>query len=249
VTPSERPDTNTDQPPTIAEVAALTGRLRELSGPGRGADPVLRAAFLADKHALLARISDSRHDTVPAAGADRADRAGGGGHARELHPDRAQLDPTAPGEAHHEGHAALGQASEDGGGLVMPAWMREQAAATVARMAAGTDVVPSRDDPQVIAARLAQLRDRLANQPADTPADGRADQPPPVVGVADDAVQRAHRALAEIAARDINAAGIDAAGHGAGQDGRSDSGPWRGSGGDARGYPDDGYGDDGAGSP
>ncbi len=41
--------------PSVAEVAALTRRLRTVSRPG--ADPAERAAFLADKAALLARIT------------------------------------------------------------------------------------------------------------------------------------------------------------------------------------------------
>ncbi len=45
--------------PTVAEIAALTARLRRLSVAGRDADPAERAAFLADKDALLARIIDA----------------------------------------------------------------------------------------------------------------------------------------------------------------------------------------------
>jgi hypothetical protein len=52
-------------PPTVAEVAALLHRLRNLSAAGPDADPAARARFLADKAALLARIPDSasgQHD-------------------------------------------------------------------------------------------------------------------------------------------------------------------------------------------
>lgn len=66
---------NRDDRPTIAEVAALTRRLRELSAQGHDADPVERAAFLAEKDTLLARITDP----VP---------------GQELHHHRAQLDRT-----------------------------------------------------------------------------------------------------------------------------------------------------------
>ena len=48
--------------PTIAEIAALTARLRELTTPGRPVDEAERAAFLADKNALLARITEADHD-------------------------------------------------------------------------------------------------------------------------------------------------------------------------------------------
>ena len=43
-------------PPSVREIAALTARLRELSARGRDVDEADRAAFLADKDALLARI-------------------------------------------------------------------------------------------------------------------------------------------------------------------------------------------------
>ncbi len=42
--------------PSIAEIAALTARLRDLTSAGASADPAARAAFLADKDALIARI-------------------------------------------------------------------------------------------------------------------------------------------------------------------------------------------------
>lgn len=72
-------DRNRDGRPTIAEIAALTRRLREVSAQGRDADPVERAAFLAEKDALLARIVDS--DAGP-------------GPDQELHQHRARLTRT-----------------------------------------------------------------------------------------------------------------------------------------------------------
>lgn len=48
--------------PTAAEIAALTARLREPSRPGRPPDEQERAAFLADKEALLDRIADDAGD-------------------------------------------------------------------------------------------------------------------------------------------------------------------------------------------
>ncbi|MEJ3652040.1 hypothetical protein WEH80_03385 [Actinomycetes bacterium KLBMP 9759] len=47
-------------PPSVAEIAALTTRLRELSTAGSTADPAARAAFLADKQELLDRITDGQ---------------------------------------------------------------------------------------------------------------------------------------------------------------------------------------------
>jgi hypothetical protein len=54
-------------PPTVREIAELTARLRELTARGREADPIERAAFLADKRALLDRIpgDTSRHEPAP----------------------------------------------------------------------------------------------------------------------------------------------------------------------------------------
>jgi hypothetical protein len=52
-------------PPSVAEVAALLRRLRRLTAAGRDADPGERAAFLADKNALLARIPGYDPTTDP----------------------------------------------------------------------------------------------------------------------------------------------------------------------------------------
>ena len=45
-----------DDTPSIREITELTARLRRLSSAGRDADPAERAAFLADKDALIDRI-------------------------------------------------------------------------------------------------------------------------------------------------------------------------------------------------
>lgn len=45
--------------PTVREIAELVARLRTLSTPGRAADPAERAVFLADKDALMARITET----------------------------------------------------------------------------------------------------------------------------------------------------------------------------------------------
>jgi hypothetical protein len=67
----------TDQPPTIREIAALTARLRGLTGPD--VDPAERAAFLADKAALLARIHHlTSHESTGRPDAVAATRRGGG---------------------------------------------------------------------------------------------------------------------------------------------------------------------------
>jgi hypothetical protein len=69
--------------PSVAEIAALTRRLRELSTPGRAVDPRERAAFLADKDALIARIADTHEATD-------TDAVTG----RELHQHTARLGRT-----------------------------------------------------------------------------------------------------------------------------------------------------------
>lgn len=53
--------------PTAREIADLTARLRQLSTPGRPVDPGERAAFLADKHALLDRIAVTERASASAA--------------------------------------------------------------------------------------------------------------------------------------------------------------------------------------
>ena len=60
--------------PSIREIAELTARLRRLSTAGRDADPAERAAFLADKDALIARIeaASRRADTADDGPADAA---------------------------------------------------------------------------------------------------------------------------------------------------------------------------------
>jgi predicted RNA-binding Zn ribbon-like protein len=64
VTPTPQPEQ-----PSIREIADLTARLQRLSAAGRDADPADRVAFLADKDALIARITT----------ADQADRDGDSG--------------------------------------------------------------------------------------------------------------------------------------------------------------------------
>src|SRR4051794_15538859 len=54
--------------PSIRQIAALTARLRRLSAAGRDADPAGRAAFLADKDALIARIEAATHRAGTPAG-------------------------------------------------------------------------------------------------------------------------------------------------------------------------------------
>lgn len=63
-------DYHRDPAPTVREIADLAARLRNLSAAGRDADPAERAAFLADKDVLLARIqaADRSQET------DQADR-------------------------------------------------------------------------------------------------------------------------------------------------------------------------------
>jgi hypothetical protein len=60
--------------PSVAEIAELTARLRALSAAGSAADPAERAAFLADKQALLDRIhAGERSPAEPAPAASGPD--------------------------------------------------------------------------------------------------------------------------------------------------------------------------------
>lgn len=62
MTRNDDPDPDHPAAPTAAEIAALTARLREMAARGAGADRDERAALIADKEALLARIADPDHD-------------------------------------------------------------------------------------------------------------------------------------------------------------------------------------------
>jgi hypothetical protein len=67
--------------PTVREISALTARLRDMSARGRDVHPDERAAFLADKDALVARIID--------APADEGVGGGWSAQARSFDPDAA----------------------------------------------------------------------------------------------------------------------------------------------------------------
>jgi hypothetical protein len=178
---------NNDRPdgarPSVAEIAALTRRLRELSTPGRAVDAGERAAFLADKDALIARITDGNAATD-------ADATAG----RELHQHTARIgrtdQSTGPtGQAvtfdvagyYTDAHlAALAEAraagdteraertqdapwsapAEDERVPEMPDWMREQARRTEAAIADGTYVPGSPDDLARFGGELAELREQ-----------------------------------------------------------------------------------------
>lgn len=134
-------DPNRRRPgPSVAEVAALTRRLRELSAQGRDADPVERAEFLADKDAVLARIADTHSD-----------------------PAREFLPADGVGREPHSHHALLGRPADvaDDAAVEMPEWMREQARRSEAEIAAGNALPPRPDDLDELAARVAALRERI----------------------------------------------------------------------------------------
>ncbi|WP_219417707.1 hypothetical protein [Pseudonocardia nigra] len=62
MSPSTDPTHDAAAPPTAREITALTARLRELSARGWDVDPAERAAFVADKDALIDRIRDASTD-------------------------------------------------------------------------------------------------------------------------------------------------------------------------------------------
>ncbi|MGH3611296.1 MAG: hypothetical protein ACRDRK_01470, partial [Pseudonocardia sp.] len=57
--------------PSVREIAALTARLREITAQGRDVDPAERERFLADKDALIARITATETDRSRAAVRER----------------------------------------------------------------------------------------------------------------------------------------------------------------------------------
>lgn len=144
------------QEPSVSEIAALNRRLRELSAQGRDADPAERAAFLADKDALLARIADTHTDF--------------GGEF---------LPADGVGQEPHGHHARLGRRDEvaDDAAVAMPEWMREQARRTEAEIAAGNAPPPRPDDLDELAARIATLQERIAARDTDASFTGRTVDP------------------------------------------------------------------------
>jgi hypothetical protein len=101
--------------PTVREIAALTARLRDISTRGRGVDPDERAAFLADKDALIARITDAPAERI---GDLRAERSPSSADATITRAEAAQrltelgYDPTSAqamvAEYLHETSRAVG---------------------------------------------------------------------------------------------------------------------------------------------
>ena len=65
-----------DDTPSIREIAELTARLRQISAAGRHANPDERAAFLADKQALIARIEAANRANADEARAEEVAHRG-----------------------------------------------------------------------------------------------------------------------------------------------------------------------------
>lgn len=192
MTSQAHPDRPT--PPSVREIAALTARLRELSGRDRSADPVQdeaeRAVFLADKDALFARIPHAATDGTDSAGDGRVphshaaiiDRSEPPGTVDDaVHLDDLDRPWTVQGTTRDTAHAVVADRGRDGAvWLVMPEQMREQARRAEARIDDGTAGPAQLDDPAEIAARVAALRERIAARDTDPPTSGRADRGPAV---------------------------------------------------------------------
>lgn len=144
--------------PSVAEIAALSRRLRELSAQGRDADPTERAAFLADKDALLARIALAR-DADTYVGAEET--------AEQRHDHRVPPNRIAPADTDLPPETMIGR--EPGARPSMPPWMREQAARHEAEVAAGTAAALRADDTAELQARIEELRERIAARSAGLP--------------------------------------------------------------------------------
>lgn len=115
-------------PPTVAEIAALTARLRDLSARGWDVDPAERTAFLADRDALMARISNGPDETGPAGKC-----------------------PDATGDVIEHAHLLTGEARQPRCRQIDPdADRRAQLAAWHADDRTGTDSMTGRDHDPVI---------------------------------------------------------------------------------------------------
>lgn len=90
-------------PPTVREIAELTARLREITASGRHVDPAQdaaeRAAFLADKDALLARIAATDPTT---------DDVRGSARVRAEYAQADALSDTVRGRAAQGGYVLIG---------------------------------------------------------------------------------------------------------------------------------------------
>ena len=143
-------DTTPGGPPSVAEIAALTSRLRALSNAGAAADPAERARFLADKDALIERITGGqRADARTAAFANEAvaevarARAEDGGYAlvgpsaRAWRTDPITRYPAEPAsEAEHR--ALRGLLGREQLGTTEPTWTDGEIVCTV---------IPAADEP------------------------------------------------------------------------------------------------------
>lgn len=170
---------------SAAEIADLTRRLRVLSEAGRDADARERAEFLADKRALLDRITD--HDQHPNREETMStdDQAAGRQIGDEV---RTEFD-AVPGRVLHRHNvfdnrgAGVGLDDDDGwvsggyeaahqahldylaGGGDRGADARAAEAAQAAEGRAAEAVEPGRADrPEAIAARIQEIRDQLHAQ-------------------------------------------------------------------------------------
>jgi hypothetical protein len=105
-------------PPTVGEIAELTARLRAISRAGAGVDPAERAAFLADKDALLARIAEADRAAVDQDQArDEPSTAELVGRSHRAVADLPLPSVAGPGERERRDHLAAwhadDQAAED----------------------------------------------------------------------------------------------------------------------------------------
>jgi hypothetical protein len=141
--------TNTSGAPSLAEIAALTARLRALSAAGATADELERAAFLADKQELLDRIVAAEPDPANAQG-------------RTRHTHHALIRPAHGPPGLYAGASRGDPAAE---WALMPAEMREG-------IDARHDGLAHADEPDELAVRIAALRARVDAQDADGLDDG-----------------------------------------------------------------------------
>lgn len=146
-----------DDAPSIREIGDLVARLRQLTTAGADADPAERAAFLADKQALIARIE----------AANRADAK-----------DATVADGCATGsEDRTDGQAVATDNNAGTDGRLLPPWPvgwlpPEMLDGIEERRARPAEA----DDPAELAARLHEGQQRIAARDRATTDDARVEK-------------------------------------------------------------------------
>lgn len=157
--------------PTIAEIAALTARLRELSDAGRDVGQAEVDRFLTDKHALLDRIEAADRHDADAAGDPQRDAVIGAASwaiaARDAAHDSG--DTTAADRFAAEAAEAIAAAQRSGVSLGELAYELDYRGGVEAMLDGSSDAVEAAADPvdDALAEDAARFSDHLEPDPWD----------------------------------------------------------------------------------